>query len=797
VRNALKAILGTAAALALVAPAAATAQVTVYPTPGTKYNRPATQVSFRGIPPSPLGTVTVVGSKTGAHPGRIAADSDGQGASFLPFKPFKSGETVTVATHLSVLGGNHGRFSFKIAHAIGLLGYGALPLAPAVPGGVQHFRSDRALEPAAVKVDEDRAPASQGDIFVAPQNGPVQTGPMILDPHGRLVWFSPHPVRNNTLISDFRVQTLSGQPVLTWWEGNSRNGLGRGEGVIMNRNYQQIGTVRAGNGLDMDLHEFLLTPQGTAYIIAAAPVQVPGVKNPTIDEVVQEIDIQTGLVLFEWHALDHIRLSESYFSARPEIYTFDPFHLNSVGLDHDGNLIVSARNTSTVYKIDHSTGRVIWRFGGKRPTFKMGAGTPTWGQHDALVLPDGTITMFDDGAGPPTVHPYSRGIRVSVDLRSVTARLLTVYRHSPQISANFEGGVQPLSGGDVFLGWGQQPYFSEDDASGRQVFDAHFAEPTTSYRAYRFRWSGQPTTQPALVSSLQPTGAVSLYTSWNGATDVASWRVLAGSSPKTLTATGQSTRNGFETHLSAHSPGPYFEVQPLGASGKPLSSSAVRTVPPHLGISGSSAFVSSGGTGGIPVGCYAPRPCTVTATVSSGRSSIGASGRVLIDPGGGAIVHFKLSPAGKEMLGGASGNRLAVTIRARASSVAGASAAVSLARFGTSGPGPSRSATPSATLRIVGGTEFVSSRGIGGILAACAADAPCPTTATVSAGGATIARTHTEYVDAHGLGYVIFDLNKAGITMLGRARGNQLAATVTLSGPGGVASATVALVRFT
>ncbi len=795
-KRTLTAVLATAA-LAAAPPAAAAGQVTVFPTPGTKYNRPGTQISFRGVARSQIGALRVVGSRGGAHRGRIVADSDGQGASFLPFKPFKSGETVTVTTQLSVLGAEHGRFSFRIPHALGLLGYGALPLAPAVPGGVLHFRSDPELEPAAVKVDENRAPASQGDIFVAPQNGPVQNGPMILDPRGRLVWFDPHPVRNNTLISDFRVQSLSGQPVLTWWEGNTRNGLGRGDGVIMNSRYQQIATVHAGNGLGMDLHEFLLTPQGDAYIIAAAPVQVPGIKNPTIDEVVQEIDVRTGLVLFEWHALDHIPLSDSYFKPRPEIYTFDPFHLNSIGLDRDANLIVSARNTSTVYKLDRRNGRVIWRLGGKRPSFTMGAGTSTWGQHDALVQPDGTITMFDDGAGPPTVHPFSRGIRVAVDTRTVTTRLLTVYRHSPQISANFEGGVQPLSGGDVFLGWGQQPYFSEDDASGRQIFDAHFAEPTTTYRAYRFSWSAQPPTQPALVSSLQPNGSVGLYASWNGATDVAAWRVLAGSSIATLTATGRSTRNGFETRLAPHSPGPYFEVQPLAADGTALAASAVRSVPAHLAIFGSSAFVSSGGVGGIPIGCAAPTPCTVTATVSSGGSSVARSGRVMIQPGDGAIVHFALSPAGRGMLAAAPDNRLVVTVRASGRSVRAATGAVALVRFGTTGRGPSRSATPSEALRIVGGTHFVSSRGIGGILAACNADAPCPTTATISAGGTTIAGTGTEHVDAHGLGYVIFDLNARGQGMLAHARGNQLRATVTLSGPGGTATATVALVRFT
>jgi hypothetical protein len=427
----------------------------------------------------------------------------------------------------------------------------------------------------------------------------------------------------------------------------------------------------------------------------------------------------------------------------------------------------------------------------------MGAGTSTWGQHDALVQPNGTITMFDDGAGPPTVHPYSRGIRVSVDAHTVSTRLLTVYRHSPQISSNFEGGVQPLSGGDVFLGWGQQPYFSEDDASGRQIFDAQFAEPTTTYRAYRFRWSAQPATQPALASSLQRSGAVSLYASWNGATDIAAWRVLAGASRATLKATATTRRAGFETRLAPGSPGPYFEVQPLGADGSPLAASAVRSVPSHLVVFGSSAFVSSGGTGGIPVGCYAARPCAVTTTVSSGSSSIASSRRVRIQPSQGAIVHFTLTSAGKGMLAQAPGNRLPVTIRASARSVAAASATVNLVRFGTSGRGPSRSATPSATLQVAGGTQFVNSKGVGGVLAACHADTPCPTTATLSAAGATIARTHTEYVDAHGLGYVIFHLGSRGRAMLAHARGNQLRTTVTLAGPGGTATATVALVRFT
>ncbi len=556
----------------------AAGSVVVFPTPGTRYDRPATQITFRGLPAGAIGPLEVIGSKTGVHKGRIAADSDGQGGSFLPFRRFAAGEKVTVGSHLNVLGGSHGVFSFTIANALPLVGTGPLPLAPAGSNGVQHFHSRPDLQPASLTVTNDSAPASQGDIFVAPQNGPAQTGPMILDPHGRLVWFAPYPVRTNTLITDFRVQMLFGAPVLTWWQGKTGNGLGRGVGVILNRSYQQIATVGAQNGLAMDLHEFLVTSQGDAYIVAAAPVRVPGIKKPTIDSVVQEIDIRTGLVLFEWHIMDHVPLRESYFAPKPSGYTYDPYHVNSIGIDRDGNLIVSARNTSTVYKVDRRTGRIIWRLGGKRSSFKMGPGTSTWGQHDALVQPDGTVTVFDDGAGPPTVHPYSRGIRESIDTRHMTTRLIREYDHSPRISANFEGGVQLLANGDVFLGWGQQPYFSEDDSSGHQIFNAQFTVPTTSYRAYRFHWSAQPLDAPALAATARRGGAVTLYVSWNGATDVAAWELLAGASPTTLKRISRAPKRGFETSLAAHGRGRYYAVQALGSNGTVLATSPARHV---------------------------------------------------------------------------------------------------------------------------------------------------------------------------------------------------------------------------
>ena len=402
----------------------ASAPVAVFPIPGSRYNRPPAQITFRGIPAAQIGSVTVAGSQTGLHSGHLAADSDGDGASFLPDQPFAAGETVTVTTHLNLLGSGNGTFSFQVAQPWGLLPYGKLPLVSGGHGAVQQFRSRPDLQPAAVTVTENRAPASEGDIFVAPQFGPSQDGPMILDPQGRLVWFDPFPVSRNTLVTDFRVQQLDRQPVLTWWQGNTNSGHGRGEGVILNRDYQQIATVKAGNGLDMGLHEFLVTPQGDAYIFAPSPVHRPGLGKPAVDSVLQEIDIKTGLVLFEWHALDHIPLSASYFTPHSPGHIFDPYHANSISVDSDGNLLVSMRDASAVYKIDHQTGQVLWTLGGKQSSFRMGAGTSTWGRHDALVEPDGTLTVFDDGAGPPKVHPYSRAIHETIDETRKSATLV-------------------------------------------------------------------------------------------------------------------------------------------------------------------------------------------------------------------------------------------------------------------------------------------------------------------------------------------------------------------------------------
>ena len=727
----------------------------------------------------------------------MEGDSDGQGGSFLPDQPFAPGETVTVTTQRSVVGSGSGAFSFQIAQPWGLLPYGKLPLVSGGRDGVQRFRSRPDLEPASVNVTENRAPSAEGDIFVAPQFGPTQDGPMILDPQGNLVWFRPFPVSTNALVTDFRVQQFDGQPVLTWWQGNTNSGHGRGVGVILNRQYEQIATVRAGNGLDMGLHEFLITPQGDAYIFAPSPVHLPGVGKPAVDSVVQEIDIKTGLVLFEWHSLDHVPLSASYFTPSSPGHIFDPYHANSIAVDSDGNLLVSMRNTSAVYKIDRQTGRVLWTLGGKQSNLRMGAGTTTWGQHDVVAQPDGTVTLFDDGAGPPRVHPYSRAIDERIDTTDMTAKLVHSYAHSPQLSANFEGSTQQLADGDTFVDWGQQPYFSEYSPSGRQIFDAHFTAPSGSYRAYRFAWSAQPTTNPSLAVSPNANGAVDLYASWNGATDVSSWRVLAGSSPGSLALVGSSNKSGFETHIQAHSAPPYFAVQALNASGRVLSTSATASLGSHIAIYGRSAFVpATSGVGGLPAGCFTNHPCHIKTTLRAGRTVVARTGSEYLARNSGGLVYFRLSPAGRRLLARARNRRLAVRVTARDVSGASASVALNLVSFYTDGAGPHRTLASTPSLRIVGLTDFVSRGWVGGILSGCMGSTPCHATMTLSVGHTVIAHTGSEFLGADELGYLTFTLTPAGHALLARAPGNQLAARLAIRAGKSTASATIALVGF-
>ncbi len=213
---------------------------------------------------------------------------------------------------------------------------------------------------------------------------------------------------------------------------------------------------------------------------------------------------------------------------------------------------------------------MLVRIGGKRSEVKLASGTHTAYQHDATVLGNGDISIFDNG-GVPMVHPQSRGLIESID--GGTANVVATYEHPEALRSGSQGNIQSLANGDIFIGWGSEPFFSEFSASGQLLYDAHFHGSYQAYRAYRFAWTGAPTAPPTAIVTGSPSHQT-IYVSWNGDTRTASWRLLAGTSPKTLAPVSSATRTGFETALKPSSPAPYFAVQALDPSGNVLATTA-------------------------------------------------------------------------------------------------------------------------------------------------------------------------------------------------------------------------------
>jgi len=551
-------------------------ELTFVPLPDTPVASPATQITVRGAGAGQVQGLTVIGSRSGIHRGRLVNDRDAPAATFAPDTAFEPGEEVRVSFHVA---GRSRQISYRfgIAQEAQVDFQAGPPAQPTRPGQVQHFHSRPDLRPPTVRVTERSSATARGDIFIGPANKLGQAGPMIVDDDGNPVWF--HPLPGKLQAFGFRKQVYRGKPVLTWWQGVvSSLGYGRGEDVIYNTSYRRIATVHAADGYAADLHEFVITPQNTALITAFDPVQADlsslggSRQGVVLDCVLQEVDIRTGGVLFEWHSLGHVGLDESY-NKPGKGQPFDYFHLNSIAVDRDGNLIISARNTWTVYKLDRRTGRILWRLGGKRSSFTLAPGTAFAYQHDAQPDPDGTITVFDNG-GNPRVHPESRGIDIALDTETMTASLVHQWTHPRKLIANSQGNVQTLANGDRFIGWGGDPDLTEFSPDGRVVFDAAMADPDTSYRAYRFPWRAKAPGRPAVAVSSAGPGTATVYVSWNGATDVAAWRILAGPNAQSLIPVGQAPRTGFETRTEVVTSEPFLAAEALSRSGKVLGVSA-------------------------------------------------------------------------------------------------------------------------------------------------------------------------------------------------------------------------------
>jgi hypothetical protein len=355
------------------------------------------------------------------------------------------------------------------------------------------------------------------DIFIAPAGGDYPAGPEILTTTGQVVWF--HRLPPGDIATDFRTQAYLGQPVLTWFQSGSQaahNGPGSPAGAagpgpdgpsgtdyIYSDRYQRIATVRAGHGDATNFHEFLITPWNTALILAStvATANLTAIGGPAdqrvIDGLVQEIDIKTGRVLFQWNSAAHVPYADSYQPLPPSSSTpWDWFHINAVHLDTDGNLLVDSRNTWTTFKVSRRTGQIMWQLGGKHSSFALRAAPGqvldhdgkifAW-QHDPEAIGGGEYTFFDDESGGHLLGA-SRVVTVRLDLATRVATLVASDDQPEREVVPGMGNAQATPDGDMFVGWGALPYISEFGPSGKLLFNARLPAGVSTYRAYLLPW---------------------------------------------------------------------------------------------------------------------------------------------------------------------------------------------------------------------------------------------------------------------------------------------------------------------
>jgi hypothetical protein len=302
---------------------------------------------------------------------------------------------------------------------------------------------------------------------------------------------------------------------------------------------------------------------------------IGGPRNSQVREsIIQEVDIATGRLLFEWRSLQHIPVSAS---REPMGEPYDYLHVNSIQQLPDGNLLISARHTWAVYKLERRTGKVIWTLGGKQSQFHMGPGTEFSWQHDARQVSDRVLTLFDNGTnGPIKTERQSRGVALAVDESRRKVTLGQSYVSSHKLVAGAMGSVQTLPSGRVMVGWGVASYTSKFDVDGALLSEFALPAGMYSYRGLWLPWEGAPHHRPKVIAKRDRQRATTtLYASWNGATEVTDWQVEAGPGHDQLRPLGVASSHGFETVIPLQPSHRYAAVTALDRFGRRLKRSRV------------------------------------------------------------------------------------------------------------------------------------------------------------------------------------------------------------------------------
>ncbi|RDW92235.1 hypothetical protein BP5796_01629 [Coleophoma crateriformis] len=446
----------------------------------------------------------------------------------------------------------------------------------------QSYHSSKLVSPRLNVLKHDRE-CSPLYTMITPRGNHVRDPmAMIMDADGHLVWGKG----GYGQVYNLQVQQYKGKPYLTFWAGDDTvGGHGAGYYHMLDSTYKEVYRLKAAGGLGGDLHEFRITEKGTAllsvYEVDKGDLSsLGGSSNGKIwDCLVQEIDIETGALLFEWHAAKHFAAASSpkqiggdggaSVFGKP----YDYYHMNSIDKDPKGNYLVSSRYMKSVTYIDGRTGDVIWVLGGDQNSFtdlSGGAATNFAYQHDATWQDNyTTITLFDNAAaeGQPSVHDYSRGLRIRLDQQAMTAELVTEYLNPTRVRAISQGSLQVVENGNVFLGYGNSGAFTEFAENGTVLCDTHMGPQAwfgggdiQSYRAFKYDWHGYPTTKPD--SKIVYGEGLTYFVSWNGATEVKRWILQGAVDPEVKddqwTYVNDTAKTGFETSMELHEDCPRY-----------------------------------------------------------------------------------------------------------------------------------------------------------------------------------------------------------------------------------------------
>jgi hypothetical protein len=534
----------------------------------------------------------VRGIESGIHTGRIILADDHQTVIFKPGQPFTPGELVKVDISGLNLDAQHNYSPLSYSFSV------AVNQQPGSPGSSKPVPADSAPKSAfpdfltlpqdiphytVVKASPDNG---EGYIFVAPfywTKSTLGSYLLILNGQGQIVYYQS--VADDLSAFDFKVQPNG---LLSYFSQKDSTYY------LMDSHYQVVDTYKAGNGYTADLHDLQILPNGDALLMAydAETIDMSKVvKDGKTDAkvtglIIQELDPSKN-VIFEWRSWDHFAFTDSTSNLTQQ--EVDLVHGNALALADDGNLLLSSRNQSEITKINLQTGAVMWRLGGKANQFKFINGQPFAYQHDVRQLPNGDITVFDNQGTQQNPAP-SHAIEYKIDVANKTATQMWEYTHTPPVFATFMGNTQRLADGNTFMDWGAPSTadgykwvtMTEVNPDNQTVFELTFDQPYVSYRAFRFPWQGSPDTLPDLAFKADASG-ITLGYSWNGATDVASYNVLGGSSPQALSQIETKDKTDFETqsHLTNLAQGEcYFQVAALDERGKELARSKVISTDP-------------------------------------------------------------------------------------------------------------------------------------------------------------------------------------------------------------------------